>query len=298
MNKPELVVITGMSGAGKTIAMRSFEDLEYFTTDNLPAKMLPEYWEMLRETKDQAKAAVVIDLRAEEFFPDLANVIKMMMDANSDEEYSLRLIFLDASDKELVARYKETRRHHPLTQGAGTLEDINHERALLTDIKVLATEVINTANFGPRELRKYIMQHYGDAGAHSNLFKVQVMSFGFKYGAPLDADLVVDVRFLSNPYYDPSLRDLTGLAQPVADYIWQSDGAEEFYQKELDLIRWTLPRYRDEGRSTLTIAFGCTGGQHRSVAFAHRLASDLQAEWTVTEHHRDMERRKDNGMSV
>ncbi|MCM0582690.1 RNase adapter RapZ [Weissella diestrammenae] len=298
MNKPELVIITGMSGAGKTVAMRSFEDLAYFTTDNLPAKMLPEYWQMLLTTKNVAKAAVVIDLRAEEFFSDLVQVVKAMMDENRQQQYNLRVIFLDATDEELVARYKETRRHHPLTQGAGTLIDIDNERRLLAEIKTLATEVIQTSTFGPRELRQYIVKHYGDSIAHSNLFQVQILSFGFKYGAPMDADLVIDVRFLSNPYYDPTLRDLTGIDAPVADYIWQSEGAELFYQKELDILQWALPRYRDEGRSTLTIAFGCTGGQHRSVAFAHRLTQDLSTFGPVSEYHRDMNRRKDNGVRV
>lgn len=298
MEKPELVVITGMSGAGKTVAMRAFEDLNYFTTDNLPADMLPAYWDLLLHKPEQMNAAVVIDLRSEQLFTDLKPVIQKMEDTNEDQAYHLRILFLEADDEELVARYKETRRHHPLSLGSGTLDDIEHEREILAGIKRLATDVVNTSKFGPRELRKYILAHYGDAKAQANLFKVQVMSFGFKYGAPLDADLVIDVRFLDNPYYDIHLRDLTGLDQPVADYVWNSDGADEFYQKEADVLKWALPRYKSEGRSTLTIAFGCTGGQHRSVAFAHRLAQDLALNGQVSEYHRDLTRRKDNGVRV
>ncbi|QIL51152.1 RNase adapter RapZ [Weissella coleopterorum] len=299
MRKPELVVITGVSGAGKTVAMRAFEDLNYFTTDNLPAEMLPEYWRLMQKQNPVINAAVVIDLRSEKIFTDLSHVVQKMLNQNQDQAYQLKILFLDATDAELVARYKETRRHHPLSAGAGTLDDIKKERHLLDNIKSLATEVIDTSNFGPRELRKNILGQYGDRQAHSNLFKVQVMSFGFKYGAPLDADLVVDVRFLDNPYYDPKLRNHTGIDQDVYNYVWQSTGAEEFYQKELDLINWALPRYKTEGRSTLTIAFGCTGGQHRSVAFAHRMTQALQNnDWPVTEYHRDMQRRKDNGQQV
>ncbi|AEJ23781.1 RNase adapter RapZ [Weissella koreensis] len=299
MHKPELVVITGVSGAGKTVAMRAFEDLNYFTTDNLPAEMLPNYWALMQKQDPTVNAAVVIDLRSEQIFANLSQIVQNMLNQNQDQAYRLKILFLDASDGELVARYKETRRHHPLSDGSGTLDDIKKERNLLDDIKGLATEVIDTSNFGPRELRKTILRNYGDQVAHSNLFKVQVMSFGFKYGAPLDADLVIDVRFLDNPYYIPKLRNQTGIDDEVYKYVWKSDGADEFYQKELGVLEWSLPRYKAEGRSILTIAFGCTGGQHRSVAFAHRTAKMLQdAGWPVTEYHRDMQRRKDNGQQV
>ncbi len=298
MAKSELVVLTGMSGAGKTVAMRAFEDLNYFTTDNLPPEMLASYWSLLQEQEPTRSAAVVIDLRSEQFFADLAKVVQDMRDAN-DSSYKLSLIFLDATDEELVARYKETRRHHPLSGGHGTLDDIHNERELLCEVLYKADEVIETSSFGPRELRKYLIEHYGGTTAQDSLFRINVMSFGFKYGLPLDADLVFDVRFLKNPYYDVALRELTGLDEPVAEFVWRSEGAEQFYTKIADLVEWSLPRYQAEGKSSLTIAFGCTGGQHRSVAFTHRLVEQLKTTpWPVDEYHRDMQRRKDNGQSV
>ncbi|MDR3190799.1 MAG: RNase adapter RapZ [Lactobacillaceae bacterium] len=298
MEKPELVVITGMSGAGKTVAMRAFEDLNYFTTDNLPPKMLPAFWATVQEHDQQQNAAVVIDLRAAPFFDDLAGVWQTMLDAN-DGSYNLSLVFLDATDGDLVARYKETRRHHPLSGGRGTLEDIHEERRLLQGVATLAKNVVDTSSFGPRELRQYLIAEYGNQSAKDSLFKLNVMSFGFKYGVPLDVDLVFDVRFLKNPYYDHSLRELTGMDQQVQDFVWQTEGAQTYYDMVEQMITWSAPRYQEEGKSSLTIAFGCTGGQHRSVAYAHRLAQVLVAQgWQVDEYHRDMNRRKDNGMSI
>ncbi|KRN32423.1 RNase adapter RapZ [Weissella halotolerans] len=292
MAKKELVILTGMSGAGKTVAMSAFEDLGYFTAQNLPAEMLPRVWELISEEPNIERAAIMIDSRSGDFFADLDDQLSQMKARNTGD-YQLRIIFLDASDHELVARYKETRRSHPLAGEHGTLAGIQKERQLLTDMRGMANQVIRTDEFTSKQLRNYLFEQFGSKSDQQAIFSVQVMSFGFKYGLPADADLVMDVRFLKNPYYVPELQPQTGLDQAVADYVWQNADANDYYQQVYQTITWLLPRYKAEGKTTLTIAFGCTGGQHRSVAFAHRLATDLKAaNWHVNEYHRDSDRRK------
>lgn len=293
MTKRELVIVTGMSGAGKRVAMEAFEDMGYFSVDNLPPMMLPKFWQMIENETTIDKAAVMIDLRSQAFFEDLDDEIYKMYN-NHEKDFNLKLLYIDATDETLVARYKETRRQHPLAGEKGTLAGIKREREQLVVIHDMATESIHTDDFAPSQLRNYIIEHYGDDDTRHDMFTIQVLSFGFKYGAPVDADLVVDVRFLKNPYYVKALRELTGLDKPVWDYVWSTEDAQTFYQRESDLIKWLLPRYKAEGKGTLTIAFGCTGGQHRSVAFAHRLAEDLRDDWKVNEYHRDSDRRKES----
>ena len=293
MLKKELVIVTGMSGAGKTVAIQAFEDLGYFTVQNLPPAMLPKFWQMISDEPNIQRAAVLIDLRSKRFFEDLDDEIKQMAAAN-DAAYELKIVYIDAADEELVARYKETRRSHPLSGDKGTLYGIQTERRKLATIHDLANQIIHTDDFAPRQLRNFILEHFGSDADQAQTFTVQVMSFGFKYGVPLDADLMIDVRFLKNPYYIEALREQTGLDQAVWDYVWEAKDAEDFYQQQSQLIKWLLPKYKAEGKSTLTIAFGCTGGQHRSAAFAHRLTQDLQADWQVSEYHRDIERRKES----
>lgn len=293
MAKKELVIVTGMSGSGKTVAIQAFEDLGYFTVQNLPPAMLPKFWQMISDEDNIQRAAVMIDLRSQSFFDDLDDEIKMMS-ANNNDYYDLKIVYIDATDEELVARYQETRRSHPLSGDKGTLYGIQTERHQLSEIHDMASEVIHTDDFAPRQLRNYILEHFGSDEDREGTFAVQVMSFGFKYGIPVDADLLIDVRFLKNPYYITALREKTGLDKEVWDYVWASEDAEEFYQRESSLVKWLLPKYKAEGKSTLTIAFGCTGGQHRSVAFAHRLSQDLAGEWKVNEYHRDINRRKES----
>lgn len=248
---------------------------------------------MISDEDNIQRAAVMIDLRSQSFFDDLDDEIKKMS-ADNNDYYDLKIVYIDATDEELVARYKETRRSHPLSGDKGTLYGIQTERHRLTEIHDMASEVIHTDDFAPRQLRNYILEHFGSDEDREGTFAVQVMSFGFKYGVPVDADLLIDVRFLKNPYYITALREQTGLDKEVWDYVWSSEDAEEFYQRESSLIKWLLPKYKAEGKSTLTIAFGCTGGQHRSVAFAHRLSQDLANDWKVNEYHRDINRRKES----
>lgn len=288
-SKIELVVVTGMSGAGKTVAIQSFEDLGYFTVDNMPPSLLPKFLELLSHANDTDKVALVIDMRSRRFFSAIHGLLD---DLESREDVDFRILFLDATDTELVSRYKETRRSHPLASDGRVLDGIKLERELLAPLKSMSQHVVDTSNLTPRQLRQTITEQFSDGGDQTS-FRVEVVSFGFKYGLPLDADLVFDVRFLPNPYYLPELRELTGLDQPVYDYVMGQQESEAFYQNLKNMIMPILPGYQKEGKSVLTIAIGCTGGQHRSAAFAHRLARDLAIDWPVNESHRDRSKRKE-----
>ena len=270
-----LVIVTGMSGAGKTVAIQSFEDLGYFTIDNMPPALLPKFLQLVETKDDDHKLALVVDMRSRSFFSEIQAVLDEL---ENQDDLDFKILFLDAADKELVARYKETRRSHPLAADGRILDGIKLERELLAPLKNMSQNVVDTTELTPRELRKTI---------------AELMSFGFKYGIPIDADLVFDVRFLPNPYYLPKLRNQTGEDQAVYDYVMNHEESESFYQHLLALIEPILPSYKKEGKSVLTIAVGCTGGQHRSVAFAKRIAKDLAKNWPVNESHRDKDRRKE-----
>lgn len=284
-----LVVVTGMSGAGKTVAIQSFEDLGYFTVDNMPPSLLPKFLELLAYTKDTDKVAMVVDMRSRRFFAEIHTVLD---DLEDNDAIDFKILFLDATDTELVSRYKETRRSHPLATDGRVLDGIRLERDLLAPLKSMSQHVVDTSDLSPRQLRQSISEQFSGQEQQTS-FRIEVVSFGFKYGLPLDADLVFDVRFLPNPYYQPELRELTGLDQAVYDYVMEKPESEAFYQNLLALIKPILPGYQHEGKSVLTIAIGCTGGQHRSAAFAHRLANDLKQTWSVNESHRDRQKRKE-----
>lgn len=288
----QFVIITGMSGAGKTVAMQSFEDLGYFCVDNMPPTLLPRFKELIRMERDINKIALVIDLRSQVFYDE---IIGMFDDLRRDDDVDI--IFLDSSDTKLVSRYKETRRAHPLARNGRVIDGIHKERDLLANVKKAADLVVDTTNMSPRRLREEVFHNFESMDT-TNTFHVEVMSFGFKYGLPLDADIVMDVRFLPNPYYDPKMRFKTGLDQSVKDYVMHSEGAEEFYTKLRDMLNFTLPGYEKEGKASLTIAIGCTGGQHRSVAIAQRLGNNLKAKYSqypVNITHRDIDRHRGKG---
>ena len=290
----ELVVITGMSGAGKTVAMQSFEDMGYFCVDNMPPSLLPKFWELVKESGKITKIALVIDLRSRAFFDEIMSAIAGL---DNTSFITTKILFLEASDDALVSRYKETRRTHPLASDGRIYDGIIAERRLLQDTKTRAQKVIDTTNLSPRKLREEIMQAFSTGS--EGIFTIQVMSFGFKYGLPIDADVVMDVRFLPNPHYIPELRPLTGLDDPVYDYVMSQPEAKTFYHKLMDLLDFSIPGYKKEGKSSVTIAIGCTGGQHRSVAFAERIGRELLSDsYNVTISHRDKDRRKEgNGRS-
>lgn len=288
-NEIHLVIITGMSGAGKTVAMQSFEDLGYFCIDNMPPSLLPQFWDLVRESGKLSKIALVIDLRSRAFYDE---IVKMLNDVAVHGTMNAQVLFLDASDEELVSRYKETRRSHPLARNGRVMEGIQRERRLLSPIRQAAQLVIDTTSLSPRKLREEIFHNYETESAQ--VFHIEVMSFGFKYGLPIDADIVMDVRFLPNPYYIPALRNLTGKDQEVYDYVMAQPQTEEFYEQFIKLLTTIVPGYKKEGKANLTIAIGCTGGQHRSVALATRIGQALGNTYPVHMTHRDIEKRKES----
>ena len=285
----QLVVITGMSGAGKTVAVQSFEDMGYFCIDNLPPTLIPKFWELIKESGKITKIALVIDLRSRAFFEEIQS---MLIEIENTKLVDTTVMFLDASDQELVSRYKETRRAHPLAMDGLVTEGIKKERGLLEELKGEAQLVIDTTELAQRELREKIMQNFKKND--TNTFRVEMVSFGFKYGLPIDADIVMDVRFLPNPHYVDELRPLTGKDQPVYDYVMNSELTESFYKKYEDLILDILPGYIKEGKMSLTIAIGCTGGQHRSVALTERLGNKIAENYKTNITHRDMMKRKES----
>lgn len=283
-----LVIITGMSGAGKTVAVQSFEDLGYYCVDNLPPALLPKFLELMKDaTNNINKVALVIDLRGREFFDALFESLDALADLTWIDEH---ILFLDAQDQTLVSRYKETRRSHPLAPKGLPLEGIKKERQLLSELRGRAQHFIETTNLKPKELREKIVQKYGER--EQKIFSVHAMSFGFKYGMPIDADLVFDVRFLPNPHYVEHLQPQTGLNPEVKDYVFKWAETQKFVDKWLDLLSFMLPQYKKEGKSQLVIAIGCTGGQHRSVALAEHVVKYFSNQYTTHVSHRDIDKRK------
>jgi UPF0042 nucleotide-binding protein len=276
-----------MSGAGKTLALHALEDAGYFCVDNLPPRLLPTLVDLCSQSRQPiVKVALVADVRGGEFFRDLTNAVNKLR----SESYEVRVFFLEASDEVLVQRYKETRRRHPLSNnGRDLLQAIQLEREQLAEIRELADEVIDTSGLTPQQLRDEILRRLqlGDG----TTMQVKVVSFGFKYGVPVDADLVFDVRFLPNPNYDPALRPLTGQDERVKEFVLKQTETKEFLSRLKALLEFTLPLYRREGKSYLTIAVGCTGGRHRSVTLAEAIAEIVKANGFVcTVVHRDIGR--------
>ena len=288
--KTNFLIITGMSGAGKTVAIQSFEDMGYFAVDNMPPNLIEKFVELLNTPDSKInKVAMVVDMRSRIFFDRLRGIVAELSNL---PEVNFKLLFLDASDVELVARYKETRRSHPLAIDGRVLDGITQEREILSDLKSLAEVVIDTSELTPRNLRARILERFSETKEAP--FRIEVISFGFKYGLPMDADLVFDVRFLPNPHYIPELRDKTGQDKEVFNYVMNQKASEDFYKNLMNMLLPIIPAYQKEGKSVLTIAFGCTGGQHRSVAFAERVSKALLKEdWHLNTSHRDKDRRKE-----
>jgi len=286
----QLVILTGMSGAGKTVAMQSFEDMGYFCVDNMPPSLLPKFWELVKESGKLTKIALVIDLRSRAFFEEIVKALESM---GNTSLVTTKIVFLDASDEELVSRYKETRRTHPLAMSGRVIVGIKKERELLEEIKGRAQMVIDTSKLTPRQLREKINSDFKTAG--TELFRIEMVSFGFKYGLPIDADVVMDVRFLPNPHYIDNLRPLTGMDKPVYDYVMKQPETEMFYRKFTDLLEYILPGYKKEGKNNVTIAIGCTGGRHRSVALVERIAQKIKIDgYPVHITHRDKGKVKES----
>jgi len=283
-----LIVITGMSGAGKTVAIQSFEDLGYYCVDNLPPTLLPKFLELMKDsTNNIHKVALVMDLRGREFFDSLFESLDTL---SSEDWIKEHILFLDAKDEQLVSRYKETRRSHPLAVGDLPLKGIQQERKIMDELRGRSQRIIDTTNLKPKELREKILRAYAEG--KQEIFSVNMLSFGFKYGIPIDADLVFDVRFLPNPHYVAHLQPLTGLNPDVSTYVFKWSDTQKFNEKVLDLLEFMLPQYKKEGKSQLVVAIGCTGGQHRSVALAEYFAKQLSTHYITHVSHRDIDKRK------
>ena len=285
----KLVIVTGMSGAGKTIALKMLEDIGFYCVDNLPISLVDKFVQLVSEGTSIEKAALGLDIRSGEELGNLDEILENWRRSNVD----VQVLFLDANDAVLIKRYKETRRTHPLA-GAGRLENgIEKEREKLAFLKREADYIIDTSMLLTRELRKELEKIFLQDARYKNMY-VTVLSFGFKYGIPEDADLGFDVRFLPNPYYDEHLRHLTGQVQAVRAYVMQGGTADAFLKKLYDMIDFLLPNYINEGKNQLVIAVGCTGGKHRSVTIARALYEHLEAagEYGIRIDHRDID--KDN----
>lgn len=282
----QLIVITGLSGAGKGLAARHFEDFGYFCVDNLPPSLIPSFAELLERGKI-GKAALVVDVRGGEVSGDLASALQAL----DDSGLLFRILFLDCDDDALIKRFKETRRKHPLDDGdIGLAAALEKERTALVPLRERADKIINTSHVTPRELREDIKRTFVDEEDAGGLL-IQVESFGFKHGPPSAADLVFDVRFLPNPNYDREIGHLDGFCQPVIDYVMRADVTAEFLRKWEDFVQFLVPQFEKEGKAYLNIAVGCTGGRHRSVCLANWLADRLRARgYRATSTHRDLVR--------
>ncbi len=285
----EVVIITGMSGAGKTVAIQSFEDLGYYCIDNLPPELLSVFIKLMIDSNKQPRnIAAVMDLRGGEMFHSLVDSINQLQEESA---VNPKVLFLDAQDEVLVRRYKETRRSHPLANSGLPLDGIKKERELLSELKGRAQFIYNTSKMKPRELRDKIQEEFRTQG--KKVFTVNVMSFGFKHGIPIDADLVFDVRFLPNPYYIEELRLKSGLDEEVSGYVLKWADTKTLIEKLTDLLQFMIPQYKREGKTQLVIAFGCTGGQHRSVTLAEYFGKLFNNEDKAVITHRDVTIRKD-----
>ncbi|HZK83577.1 MAG TPA: RNase adapter RapZ [Desulfosporosinus sp.] len=281
----ELIVITGLSGAGRTQAMQSLEDRGFFCVDNLPPSFLVKFAELCAQSRGKvSKAAIVCDLRGGEFFSSLSEALSNLEKAG----FHLEVLFLDASDETLIRRYKESRRRHPLSPHGRVLDGIQAERQQLEELRIRANYIIDTSDLPAQELRCQVEELFCKAQGLDQM-AVSVLSFGFKYGNPMDADLVMDVRFLPNPFYIATLRTLTGEDTLVQEFVFGNPMAKEFMEKYLALLEYILPNYIKEGKKHLVIGIGCTGGQHRSVAIAERVGEFLkERHYAISVKHRDV----------
>src|SRR3984957_17401849 len=282
-NAADLVIITGISGSGKATLLKAFEDLGYYCVDNLPVGLIPRFAELVGQSSEIERTALVVDVREGTQLEALPSIIKSVK-----RLLPTRMVFLEASDAVLLRRFSETRRPHPLGIHAPVRSSLTAERRQLKKIRALADMVIDTSKFNVHELRSHIIERFEKQQKSAKNILVSCVSFGFRHGVPDDADLLFDVRFLPNPHFVPEFRALTGRDPKVAKYIRSFPQTKEFIQRISDLLIYLLPHYIHEGKSYLTIAFGCTGGQHRSVMIAEDVARRLRdAEYRVKVVHRD-----------
>ncbi|MCI8628976.1 MAG: RNase adapter RapZ [Firmicutes bacterium] len=281
------VIVTGMSGAGKSTVLKFLEDINFFCVDNLPPALIPKFAELCYEQGGEIdKVAMGIDIRGGKLFSDLFSVLSTLQGLGYDYE----ILFLDASEKTLIKRYKESRRSHPLSKKGSIAEGIAKERQMLEEVKNKATYIIETSHILTRELKEQINKIFLENQKFESLI-ITVCSFGFKYGIPVDSDLVFDVRFLPNPFYIQELKELTGNDAPVSDYVMSFEESNTFLYKLTDMIEFLIPQYIKEGKNQLIISIGCTGGKHRSVTLANALYEKLhEKNHNILLKHNDIEK--------
>jgi len=283
--RADIVILTGLSGAGKTTAAKAFEDLGYYCVDNLPPVLLPKIVEVVTGARGEgARVALGVDIRGKEFLPDLARVVEQLRGGRD----TLHVLFLDAADEAILRRFSETRRAHPLA-ARGAKEAIRKERLILSPVREMADAVIDTSHLTVHQLRDTLVRRFRRDGTGG--LKVSIISFGYRYGIPDESDMVVDVRFLPNPNFIPALKRHTGLDRKVREYVMKSPLARSFLRRLTGMLHFLLPLYRKEGKAYFTLAVGCTGGRHRSVAVAVALGHFLGKEdGSVVVVHRDLSR--------
>lgn len=284
----KFVIVTGMSGSGKSEVMSVFEDLGYYCIDNLPPELIPKIFELSKQSQGSLEhVALGIDIRGYNFLSSYKSSIEFIEEQN----YPTEILFLDASDDILIRRYKMTRKRHPLAEEGDVLSGIKKERELLIDVKTKSHMVLDTSKLNVKDLRNRIIKSFKYKEKTQNL-TVSLLSFGFKHGIPLDADMVFDVRFLPNPFYVETLKELTGDDSQVREYVMNSPKSIEFLDKIIAMIKFLLPNYEEEGKNHLQIAIGCTGGKHRSVTFVNLIYDLLlDTDYNIIKHHRDKDIR-------
>jgi len=286
MQNLNIVIITGLSGSGKSMAIDALEDVGYFCVDNLPVLLLPKFLELRSDgVSEIQKLAFGMDLRQKEFVKNYQEIFHLLR----KEGYHFVVLFLECSEEVLLKRYSETRRQHPIANGANLVDRIRSEKRQLRGLKEMADKIIDTSNLTVHQLKDVIIQH-ALQGVRVERMRISVLSFGFKYGVPLEADLLIDVRFIPNPYFMPELKKLDGRDERVRRFVTKWDETREFFRKYFALLEYLIPLYEREGKSYLTIAVGCTGGQHRSVTVAEKIFEHLKKEkGELTLKHRDID---------
>jgi RNase adapter protein RapZ len=281
-----LVIITGFSGSGKSTALRALEDIGFFCVDNLPVVLLPRFLKIISdESQDIADVAMVMDLRQQSFLEKYARIFSKL----KEKGYSIEILFLDAGDDVLLHRFSETRRVHPLSGRGSVMEGILLERQQLLPLKQMAGKIIDTTSLNVHQLKDAVQRHFLASTAKENLLALHVTSFGYRYGVPADADMVLDVRFLPNPHYVEQLKHYDGHHKRIRDFVLEGKEGREFMKKLFDMMAFLIPLYEKEGKARFNIALGCTGGKHRSVVVANDLGSYfLDRDYRVTINHRDI----------
>jgi len=280
-----IIIITGLSGSGKSTALAAFEDAGFYCVDNLPVDLLPKFLELpIQRATEISGLAFVMDLREKGFLAKYPSIFESLL----QKGYGFKVLFLEAEEEILLQRYSQTRRHHPLSPDKGLLDGIRDEKVQLKDLRVIAETIINTSNLTVHQLKASIFEIAQKSKKHHTT-RITILSFGYKYGIPLEADLIMDVRFLPNPYFVPELKTLDGETEPIQKYVLKNQSTRRFLKKYLDLLDYLIPLYEKEGKAYLTIAIGCTGGRHRSVVISGKLFEHLKKKGMSVEiNHRDI----------